>query len=219
MPYADPDFNLSLDEALLVASQLRQWINHGILLAEKYLLVSTPFLSDNPVDLSVDPVGLSINSAMLAGPGPTFVTEPTGQVLGLMAHLAGSERLASNVEDDPVMQTTSSGPTTPGGPVPILQTVAGASNGKLDLMVINVSPDQEVTAYVSPWEMAAPHDVTATLLDGPSPLAYNTYAQPYRVGSRSWTVQVGGHWFVWEFPAHSITLLRMPLLRPGVYRV
>jgi alpha-L-arabinofuranosidase len=219
MPYADPDFGLTLDEGLLVASQLRQWIAHGILVAEKYLLVSTPFLSDNPVDLSVDPDGLSVNSAMLAGPGPTFVTEPSGKILGLMAHLGGTERLASNVEDDPVMQTMSSGPTTPGGPVPILQTVAGASNGNLDLVVINVSPDERVTADVSPWELADPHDVTATLLDGPSPLAYNTYAHPDRVGARTWTVQVNGHYFVWNFPAHSVTLLRMPLLKPGVYRV
>ncbi len=70
MPFADPDFNLSLDEGLLVASQLRQWILHGILLAEKYFLVSTPFIVDNPIDLSVEPVGLSINSAMIAGPAP-----------------------------------------------------------------------------------------------------------------------------------------------------
>ena len=57
MPYSDPDFNLSLDEGLLVASQLRQWMVHGILLAEKYLLVSTPFLSDNPIDLKSTPLG------------------------------------------------------------------------------------------------------------------------------------------------------------------
>jgi hypothetical protein len=52
---------------------------HGILLAEKYLLVSTPFIVDNPIDLSVDPVGLSINSAMIAGPGRSFITEPSGK--------------------------------------------------------------------------------------------------------------------------------------------
>ena len=219
MPYADPDFNLSLDEGLLVASQLRQWIEHGILLAEKYLLVSTPFLSDNPVDLSVDPVGLSIDSAMLAGPGPAFVTEPSGEVLGLMAHLSGTERLVSTVVGGPVMQTTSSGPTTPGGPVPVLQTVASSSNGKLDLLVLNVSPDEPVTAEVSPWQLAAPHEVTATLLDGPTPLAYNTYAHPDRVRARTWTVQVAHRYFTWDFPAHSITLLQLSLLKPGVYRV
>ncbi len=62
-PNVDPEFNLSLDEGLLVASQLRQWIEHGILLAEKYLLTSTPFLSDKPAGVSLDNVGLSIDSA------------------------------------------------------------------------------------------------------------------------------------------------------------
>jgi alpha-L-arabinofuranosidase len=213
MPYADPAFNLTLDEGLLVASQLRQWIEHGILLAEKYLLVSTPFLSDNPVDLSVDPEGLSIDSAMVAGPGPSFVTEPSGEVLGLMARLGGGERLLSTVDGDPMM------PATPGGPVPVLQTVASVSNGKLDLLVINVSPDRQVAAEVSPWRLAAPREITATLLDGPSPLAFNTYAQPNRVGTTSWTAQVTGHNFLWNFPAHSVTLLQMPLLKPGTYRV
>jgi len=69
MPIADPAFNLSLDEGLLVGSQLRQWIIHYVPLAEKYLLVPTPFLSQSTVDLSIDPVGLSIDSAMIAGPG------------------------------------------------------------------------------------------------------------------------------------------------------
>ena len=105
MPVADPAFNLSLDEGLLVGSQLRQWIIHYVPLAEKYLLVSTPFLSESTVDLSIDPVGLSIDSAMIAGPGPSFVTEPTGQVLGLMRRLAGRERLNSHVRNDPLMGT------------------------------------------------------------------------------------------------------------------
>jgi alpha-L-arabinofuranosidase len=213
MPYADPDFNLSLDESLLVASQLRQWIIHGILLAEKYLLVSTPFTDDNPIELSVDPVGLSIDSAMIAGPGPDFVTEPSGKVLGLMAHLGGSERLYSSIEGDPMM------PASPGGPVPVLQAVASASNGKLNLLVINVSPDRRVLAQVSPWHIAQPRSITATVLDGPTPLAYNTYAHPDRVGTTTSTVQVGHHFFVWDFPAHSVTLLQMPLLKPGTFPV
>ncbi len=213
MPYADPDFNLSLDEGLLVASQLRQWIIHGILLAEKYLLVSTPFLSDNPIDLEVDPAGLSVDSAMIAGPGPAFVTEPSGKVLGLMARLGGTERLYSAVEGGPMM------PTTPGGPVPVLQTVAGSSNGKLDLLVINVSPDHPVVAEVSPWHLAPPHQVTATVLNGPNSTAYNTYAQPDKVGTTTRTAQVGHRQFLWDFPAHSMTLLQMPLLKPGTFGV
>jgi alpha-L-arabinofuranosidase len=213
MPHADEDFNLSLDEGLLVASQLRQWIVHGILLAEKYLLVSTPFLGESPIDLSVDPVGLSIDSAMIAGPGPSFITEPSGKVLGLMSRLGGTERLLSSIEGDPMM------PASPGRPVPVLQAVASASNGELNLLVINVSPDQRVVAKVSPWHLALPRKVTATVLNGPSALAFNTYAHPDQVGTTTWTVQVEQHDFLWDFPAHSVTLLRMPLLKPGTYRV
>jgi alpha-L-arabinofuranosidase len=213
MPYSDLEFNLSLDEGLLVASQLRQWIVHGILLAEKYLLVSTPFIDDNPIDLSVDPVGLSIDSAMIAGPGPSFITEPSGQVLGLMARLGGTERLYSNIAGDPTM------PASPGGQVPVLQAVASSSNGKLLLLVINVSADHRVLAEVSPWHIAQPRYVKATVLDGPTPTAFNTYTEPDNVETKTSTFEVGQHYFVWDFPAHSLTLLQMPLLKPGTFPV
>ncbi len=63
MPEADPRFNLSLDESLLIGAQLEEWAVHGVPLAEKYLLDSVPFLGTYPY------VGLSTYSAMLAGPG------------------------------------------------------------------------------------------------------------------------------------------------------
>ena len=121
MPFADPDFNLSLDEGLLVASQLRQWIVHGILPAEKYLLVSTPFIDDNPVDLSIDPVGLSINSAMIAGLAPFSVRGPTTELGQELGHLGirslaevlvpGADRLHMGGLD------AAESPRPPGGPI------------------------------------------------------------------------------------------------------
>ena len=211
MPVADPAFNLSLDEGLLVGSQLRQWIIHYVPLAEKYLLVSTPFLSESTVDLSIDPVGLSIDSAMIAGPGPSFVTEPTGQVLGLMRRLAGRERLNSHVRNDPLMGTGTD------GNVPVLQPIAASSNGKLDLLVLNVSPLTPVNAEISLWRLARQGDVTATVLNGPSPTAFNTSANPTTVTTVTRTVQETSRQFSWIFPAHSVTLLEMPIIRPGVY--
>ena len=95
MPKADPEFNLSLDEGLLIGAQLEQWATHGVPLAEKYLLDSVPFLGTYPY------VGLSTYSAMLAGPGPDFLVEPTGQVLGLMSRLAGTQLLRSAALDNP----------------------------------------------------------------------------------------------------------------------
>ena len=44
MPAADPDFNLSLDEGLLIGAQLVEWMDHGVPVAEKYLLDSAPFV-------------------------------------------------------------------------------------------------------------------------------------------------------------------------------
>jgi len=213
MPIADPAFNLSLDEGLLVGSQLRQWIIHYVPLAEKYLLVSTPFLSDSTVDLSIDPVGLSIDSAMIAGPGPSFVAEPTGQVLGLMARLGGQERLNSHVRNDPLMGTG------PEGNVPVLQPIAASSDGKLDLLVLNVSPLTPVNAEIDLWRLARQGDVTATVLDGPSPTAFNTTASPATVTTVTRTVEETSPQFSWTFPAHSVTLLEMPIIRPGIYPV
>jgi alpha-L-arabinofuranosidase len=211
MPVADPAFNLSLDEGLLVGSQLRQWIIHYVPLAEKYLLVSTPFLSESTVDLSIDPVGLSIDSAMIAGPGPSFVVEPTGQVLGLMRQLASKERLNSHVRNDPLMGAG------PDGNVPVLQPIAASSDGKLDLLVLNVSPITPVNAEISLWRLARLGDVTATVLNGPSPTAFNTAASPATVTTVTRTVEETKREFSWTFPAHSVTLLEMPIIRPGTY--
>ena len=71
MPKADPRFNLSLDEGLLIGAQLEEWAVHGVPLAEKYLLDSVPFLGTYPY------IGLSTYSAMLAGPArPSWSSRP-----------------------------------------------------------------------------------------------------------------------------------------------
>lgn len=209
MPTADPDFNLSLDEGLLVASQLRQWIDHGLPLAEKYLLNSTPFLSDDRVDLSIDPVGLSVDSAMIAGPGPHFVQEPTGEVLGLMSALAGSQRLDSWVWGNPEMRPSQN------EVVPVLQCVAASSRGTLELLVINVSPDRSVATEVDLGHLVHESRVLVTVLDGPSPTAYNVSEDAKTVTTSSVVATVGYRNFRWMFPAHSVTLLQMSLLKLG----
>ena len=105
MPTADPRFNLSLDEGLLVGAQLEEWATHGVPLAEKYLLDSVPFLATYPY------IGLSTYSAMLAGPGPNFLVEPTGQVLGLISRLAGMQLLRSETINNPEIGPDINAPT------------------------------------------------------------------------------------------------------------
>jgi hypothetical protein len=204
MPVADPDFNLSLDEALLVASQLRQWIDHGLPLAEKYLLDSTPFLDHYRLAISVDEVGLSVDSAMIAGPGPPFVVEPTGLVLRLMSQLAGAQRLYSRVEGDPVMEPS------PGLRVPVLQSLAAWTGSGVDILVINGSPLEPVKGLVDLGGIAHGPNLVSTVLDGPSPLAYNGLGHPNTVQlvTRQFLVAPDRN-FSWSFPAHSGTLLQL----------
>jgi alpha-N-arabinofuranosidase len=207
MPAADPDFNLSLDEGLLVASQLRQWIDHDLPVAEKYLLNSTPFLGTDPISLSIDPVGLSVNSAMIAGPGPAFVLEPTGQVMRLMSHFAREQRLRALVVGNPMMEPA------PGDRIPQLQSLAARRGRRLDLLVINASPERDVTTWVNLEGTVHNGYMSATLLDGPDALAYNTDYQPRAVTTRSTRVWVGERNFSWTFPAHSVTLLQLQTRR------
>ncbi len=99
----------------------------------------------------------------------------------------------------------------------MLQAIAASSNGKLDLLVLNVSPLTPVNAEISLWRLSRQGDVTATVLNGPSPTAFNTSANPTTVTSVTRTVQETSRQFSWIFPAHSVTLLEMPIIRPGVY--
>jgi alpha-L-arabinofuranosidase len=130
VPATDPEFNLSLEEGLLIGAQLVEWIDHGVPVAEKYLADSDPCLQARltrafdpgatvvkatldheltPVEaaLSIDKAtvetGLSADNAMVVGGGQHFVAEPTGEVLGLMSNLAGEERLSVSVVRDPRM--------------------------------------------------------------------------------------------------------------------
>jgi alpha-N-arabinofuranosidase len=207
IPVADPEFNLSLYEGLLVASQLRQWIDHNLPVAEKYLLNSAPFLHNRSFQLAINPVGLSVDNAMIAGPGPPFVMEPTGSALALMSRLAGARRLGSTVVGGPSIIPA------PGLRVPVLQTLAASSRGCLDILVINVSPTASVRARVQLGYSTAPSNMTVSVLDGPSTTAYNTFSRPRLVKVATRVTRVRGRNLTWTFPAHSLTLLQLGLDR------
>jgi hypothetical protein len=146
--------------------------------------------------------GLSADNAMVVHRGTEFIAEPTGEVLGLMSHLAGGERLGVSVLHDPWMG--------PGRGAPELwATAAVAPGGQLDLLVINASPDRsrrEEVVLDGPWY---PRRLNADLLDGPSPIAFNTLSRPEAVRVTSTGAEVGRRSFPWWFPAHSATLLQM----------
>ena len=214
MPEADPAFILSLDESILIAAQLRQWIDARLPLAEKYLLSSSPFLTPTGRKGTASLLAhlrefegvpywvpaFSIGSAMIAGPGPRFVEEPSAEVLQLMSHLAGESLLSVRTAHVPSLAVSR---------VPALLAVAGRSRRALSIVVINDSPTQSVRALVDLSRL--PHGASAavSVLDGPSASTYNTPARPDVVRITDSHVRAGRGGLWRTFPAHSVTLLRL----------
>ena len=221
VPAADPQFNLSLDEGLLIGAELVEWIDHGVRVAEKYLVDSSPFLPTGiaratslkertlkpvlSIDKAVVGTGLSADSAMVAHHGREFVAEPTGEVLGLMARLAGTELLPVSTVDGPLMSALKH-------KVPRLWTTAAVSRrGCLYLVGINADPTAAVPVEVVLDGFRHSSWLRAYMLDGPGATAYNTASHPQEVTTTTKTAEVGSGDFAWTFPAHSVSLLQLPL--------
>lgn len=228
VPTTDPDFNLSLDEGLLVGAQLTEWIDHGVPVAEKYLADSDPFLpagltrlvgTENAFGKSVPggdktmieaalsfgkamvETGLSPDNAIVVHTGRQFVAEPAGEVLGLMSYLGGGERLGLRMVHDPQMGRPEKAPE--------LWAIAAVSpGGRLDLVVINASPDRSLRERILVGTRGRPGRLRAYLLDGPSPVAFNTSSRPALVRVTASTIDLGRGDLLWRFPAHSVTLLQ-----------
>lgn len=199
-PLADPDFNLTLDEGLLTAVQLMEFARHGVGLAEKYLADSTPFSRDEPT------AGLSVDSAMVADRGSSFVAEPSGMAIGLMSRLAGASLLPTSALASPLMG--------PGDSVPALWALAAlgpparpGGSPRLLLAVVNGEPSHGTRADVVLAGLRHSRRVTAQVLDGPTAATYDTPAWPDLVGTKTYTTDVQSGRFSWYFPAHSLTLL------------
>jgi alpha-L-arabinofuranosidase len=220
VPAADPEFNLSLDEGLLIGAQLSEWAEHGVQVAEKYLADSEPFgasgvmtaesSGQTPLEASLAydremvEAGLSVDSAMVAHEEGDFVAEPTGEALGLMAQMAGAQLLPVSVVGGPVMGCGTR-------PAPALWATAGRKNDSLYLAVVNADPTVAVRTVVVLDAFGHSPQLAATVLDGASPEASNSVAQPDEVTTTCTTHHVAKGDFTWTFPAHSLSLLEVPL--------
>jgi alpha-L-arabinofuranosidase len=220
VPAADPEFNLSLDEGLLIGAQLSEWAEHGVQVAEKYLADSDPFapsrvmtaksLKERPLQASLTydremvETGLSVDSAMIAHEEDEFVAEPTGEALGLMAQLAGAQLLPVSLVGGPAMGCGRSR-------APALWVTAGRKNDLLYLAVVNADPTAAVRTVVVLDGFGHSQRLAATVLDGASPEAFNSLAKPDEVATTCTTHDVGKGDFAWTFPAHSLSLLEVSL--------
>jgi alpha-N-arabinofuranosidase len=203
----------SLDEALVNASQLVDWIKLGLPVADRQLL-DAELPSADPLNASFVTAGLPgaapfSATGAITTPGPfstatQAIVQPTGQFMGLMAPLAGGAQLNSAVAGNP--QLTTSGSTVVGD----LSTVAAATPGDVQLIVINRSPTADVPASVAFGGVSASGTANVTTLDGPSPLSDNTVAAPTTVTTSATTAAVTAGSTDITFPAHSISLVTLP---------
>jgi alpha-N-arabinofuranosidase len=195
-----PYYLSSLDEALLNASQLADWIRLGVPVADRQLL-----------NAELPPAALTTASLRHIAPwsaggaivtdGSRTVVEPAGQMLELMKPLAGERRLGIAVSDDP--RLTMAG----GHPIGDLSVVAGGGHGKVDVVAINRDPDAAVTVDISVSGLRGSGLATMTRLDGPSPLSFNEIGLPPSVVTRTSRVRVFEGTIPLTLPPHSISRL------------
>jgi alpha-N-arabinofuranosidase len=195
-----PYYLSSLDEALLNASQLADWIRLGIPVADRQLL-----------NAELPPATLTTSSLRHLAPwsaggamvdaGTRTVVEPAGQMLELMKPLAGERRLGIAVADDPRL-------TVAGGhPIGDLSVVAGAGGGDVVIVAINRDPDASVPVQISVSGLHGSGPATMTRLDGPSALSFNEIGEPASVVIRTSRVRVLHGAIPLTLPPHSISRL------------
>jgi alpha-N-arabinofuranosidase len=204
-PLDAPYYLNSLDEALVNASQLANWIGLGVPVADRQLLTAELPAADQVTAGLPGAAPFAVTGAITT-PGPTPVVQPTGLYLGLMKPLAGGTLLASTVVGNPVL--TTSGASSVGD----LSVVSAATSGgpSVAVAVINRSPTADVPASVDFAGVTASGTANVTTLDGPSPLSDNTVAAPTTVTTTASTAPVTAGGTVLTFPAHSVTLLSLP---------
>lgn len=99
------------------------------------------------------------------------------------------------------------------GPFKLLDVAASrdADGRRVTLTVVNRSPDSAVSTNIEADRPIAPTGGHVHLVDGPSPEASNSFAEPDRVGVRTRRLAFEGTALELTFPPHSFTCVEIPL--------
>ena len=203
VPTQVPYYLNSLDEALVNASQLEQWISLGVPIADRQLLTAE-LPAPSAVTAGLPGASPFAVTGAISGPGPQTVVQPTAQYLRLMQPLAGEALLPSQTTQNPQITTTSSGIA-----VGAISVVAGAGGGNVDVVAINRSANTDIPTAISLAGFHGHGAATVTTLDGPSELSDNTVAAPNTVTTASSIVPFSKGLTHLTLPAHSISLIQV----------
>ncbi len=200
-PFDAPYFLNSLDEALINASQLADWIRLGIPIADRQLLAAE--LPDaSAVTAGLPGAAPYAVTGAITTPGPQTIVQPTGEYLALMKPLAGGSLLQTTVSGNPLLTSAS-----PSGD---LEAVSSATASGVQLVVINRSPTADLSSAVTLAGVTGSATATIKTLDGPSPLSDNSSQAPNTVSTTSSAATVSDGSANVTFPAHSISLITVP---------
>lgn len=202
-PDGYPYYHLSLDEALLNASQLIAFLNLGIPVVNRQLLTAEIPPPDRCCN-SLPSAAPFATTAAIGTPGPDTVLEATGMVYHLFAPTAGHPIIPSRVLANPSLAFVR------GENIGTLSTFATSQEDGVYLIVINRSPDDDVRARVALEGASVTGQVSWTELNGASSLSYNTLSAPQSVRFVKRSLSVDGSAFDVTFPRHSVVALRMP---------
>ncbi|HSC26757.1 MAG TPA: alpha-L-arabinofuranosidase C-terminal domain-containing protein, partial [Vicinamibacterales bacterium] len=99
------------------------------------------------------------------------------------------------------------------GPFPLLDAVATCDEGgrELTIGVVNRDRDRSHAATIDLSGAMATGELHVSEVNGPDVGATNSFEHPDRVGVREHRRPAAGHRLEYEFPAHSVSVLRVHL--------
>lgn len=200
-PNGQPNYHRSQDMALFAANALRQMINAHISVAEKHFLISYQNYQPTGPQVYVNSSNFSDN-ALLGGPGPTPILQPTAYVLQAYTKLLYPNLISSTIQNDPQTIYTN-------GSYPNLSVIATTDNkGNEALMVINLSDQQSIKSEIQP-SINSYKTVKSWTLGSNNFLTYNTPSDPYAVGFVQKNANLNQGKLIATFPPNSITVLQL----------
>jgi len=101
------------------------------------------------------------------------------------------------------------------GPFALLDASATCDAGgrEIALAVVNRDPDRAISTTIEVADGAVPSVVTGYEVNGPDPRVANSFEAPNAVGVRERRIAAARGRIVYAFPAHSVTVLRLPVTR------
>jgi alpha-N-arabinofuranosidase len=184
---------------------MHEWVLHHIDAADRAVLTDYTF-EPIPPDLAAvqfSDAATAGDFALLARPGPNTVVTLVAWAMKLLRQNTGETLIANHVGTNPRL------PSAKGDAISALQTYATLdARGNAYLIVINADPARDITATVTPLNIAYGRKVAISTLASPSITDENDRSRPTRVAIKQQAVHVGEGSLQYTFPRHSITAIK-----------